>query len=64
VVVDYDPDGFDSVLTQTVRYPVTIIRQGEDGTQDDFRGQLLAHYTQNAAGETTAQVEIFNQECN
>jgi hypothetical protein len=65
VIVGYDPEGgFDSVLTETIRYPVSIIRQGEDGTPDDYRGQILFHLTQNADGEITAQVEIFNPECN
>ena len=51
------------MVAETIRVPVSIIRQGEDGTQEDYRAQIMFHLTQNDNGETTAQVDIYKWEC-
>jgi hypothetical protein len=40
-----------------------IIRQGENGTQDDYKARGVFHWTQNANGEYTALVANFEVEC-
>jgi hypothetical protein len=49
------------VSTDTVN--LELIRQGEDGTEDDFFLPLKIHFTQNANGEYTAEREFFELVC-
>lgn len=42
-----------------------LVRQGEDGTHmDDTLVHMTFHFTQNANGEVTAEVEQFDLRCN
>ena len=40
-----------------------LIRQGEDGTEDDFKALFRFHITQNANGEWTAYIDSVTLEC-
>ncbi len=48
---------------QTLTLDFRVLRQGRDGTRDDFMGHLTFHVTQNANGELTAEVAESSFEC-
>ena len=62
VTTKYGPD--DSAYTFTASIKTRLIRQGEDGTTEDFKYRLVTHVTRNANGEFTAQVRMLDIECN
>jgi hypothetical protein len=53
----------ESATTFTQTFHGNIIRQGEDGAEEDVRAQLVIHFTQNATGELTAEVLTAKAEC-
>jgi hypothetical protein len=53
----------ESAFTSTQTFPVHIIRQGEDGTEEDYHAQFVVHFTQNANGELTADVANIEFDC-
>ena len=53
----------DAAFTATQTFPVHIIRQGEDGTEEDYNAQFVVHFTQNANGELTADVVNIEFDC-
>jgi hypothetical protein len=50
-------------LTATATEHMNVLRQGEDGTEDDYKARGVFHITQNANGELTAYVGDFEFEC-
>jgi hypothetical protein len=54
---------FDLESTSIVTLHTTIIRQGEDGTEEDFNAQIVARLTLNANGELTTEFLTFRIEC-
>ncbi len=53
----------DSAGIFATTFNVNIIHQGEDGTEDDFKGEQKFHFTTNANGELTAVFENIEAEC-
>jgi hypothetical protein len=61
--VTFDIDG-ESAFTATQTFPVHIIRQGEDGTEEDYHQvPFVTHLTWNANGELTAEVINIEFDC-
>jgi hypothetical protein len=55
------PTGADLTFTQTIHS--NTIRQGSASATDDVQTSALIHFTINAQGEVTAEVEEFKSEC-
>jgi cyclophilin family peptidyl-prolyl cis-trans isomerase len=47
----------------TATSTIKVLRQGEDGTTEDFMARFIFHVTQNANGEWTAEVLQGEAEC-
>jgi hypothetical protein len=49
--------------TSSAVFPLTIIREGEDGSPDDLVGNAVFKFTTNANGELVVELIIENYKC-